>query len=291
MRYLFGGGSFFVQKCLRRIGTLNSEGYGALALERYNEALHLFEQAQEEGINYSLRTGILQALSGMGRYQALLDSAATYARDTASYPLLPMLIEEGDAYWALGASTFAREKYDSALALDINQGISLRARLRLIFLSARPEIRTIMRTYFTRPMKVTQRIILLRSAQALADTFDVHLLLKLMEASLIADQLPETAVSTRMEGVLQPVLTIRDSIRPAFTIERVDSLYRIAQWDVKVLLHDADYYSMILHTPRRHWGFPAFAPVGGSSQYRNERMEESDRFRHYLRVHRRSIYR
>src|ERR1041384_8343423 len=98
-RYLFGGGSFFFQKSLRRIGSLNGAGYQAIAEERYGLALKRFGESLAEGINYGARGGVLRALSGMGNFRALLDSAAIYDRDTASYPLLPFLIERGDACW------------------------------------------------------------------------------------------------------------------------------------------------------------------------------------------------
>lgn len=210
MRYLFGGGSFFFQKCLRRIGSLNGAGFDALAQERYERALERFRESLEHGINYGARAGVLQSLAGLGRYRELLDSCKAYAADTAGYPLLPYVIEQGDALWALGDTAGARRMYDSMLALDVSRGLSLRAALRMYFLGGDSTVQPIMRTYFTRPMKLLQRLAVLEQAQASAAHQQVREILALMRATLSARQFPLTSLG-RLASVMRDVHAAGDT--------------------------------------------------------------------------------
>ncbi|HVZ41493.1 MAG TPA: hypothetical protein VHI13_19585 [Candidatus Kapabacteria bacterium] len=216
MRHLFGGGSFFLQKCLRRIGTLNARGYEAMAEERYGRALEQFAASLAEGINYTARIGVIRSLAALGRYQVLLDSFTEYSHDTASYPLLPYLIEQGDAWWARGDTANAARLYDSVLRLQINAPTSLRAASRLYFIDAGDSLRDVMRTYFTRLMPVAQRIILLDQALALA-TPRQRSILALMRATLTVNRAPLTSLMLAAPMFQMP----RDSARAS---EREDAV-------------------------------------------------------------------
>jgi tetratricopeptide (TPR) repeat protein len=298
MRYLFGGGSFFFQKCLRRMGTLNGEGYQALAEERYELALERFERSLDEGINYGARGGILRALAGMGRYRELLDSAAVYDRDTASYPLLPFLIERGDARWALGDVTGAGRLYDSMLALDISRQFSLRAAERRYFIDRSDSLAAIMRLYFTRPMRVTQRIAMLDEALTSSADHGERRVLTLMRASLIVDQLPRTAIetirpllaSTRFDEVLADTTgegrarlrleafidgAIADQLEPALMMAPSGALPTGSLADLMpgAAIGMPGRYHIDDASPR------------GSGMYMNERRTERDRFISYLSTH------
>jgi hypothetical protein len=298
MRYLFGGGSFFLQKCLRRMGTLNGEGYQALAEERYELALERFERSLDEGINYGARGGILRALAGMGRYRELLDSAAVYDRDTASYPLLPFLIERGDARWALGDVAGARRLYDSMLALDISRQFSLRAAERRYFIDRSDSLAAIMRLYFTRPMRVTQRIAMLDEALTSSADHGERRVLTLMRASLIVDQLPRTAIetirpllaSTRFDEVLADTTgegrarlrleafidgAIADQLEPALMMAPSGALPTGSLADLMpgAAIGMPGRYHIDDASPR------------GSGMYMNERRTERDRFISYLSTH------
>jgi hypothetical protein len=282
--YHFGGGSFFFQKCLRRIGSLNAEGYEALAAERYEKALMLFKNSLDEGINYSARAGILRALAGLGRHRQLLDSAAAYSRDTASYPLLPMLIEQGDGHWALGDTVTARRMYDSALSLEIAESIDLRARLRLTALSAPPPLYGMLHDYFTRPMSLTQRLLHLQAARQAASEPGAQALFNIMQGSIVADQAPLTAVSLALTSVSPSPDSARVGVNGSgFAI----NAYLTAMAST-YMLHDAWMYSRSI--PGSASGNPLFpgqppASGGGSKDYIREREQESSRFLAYLRTH------
>lgn len=203
--YRYGGGSFFAQKCLRRIGALNAEGYDRLAEGRYAAAFDAFSRSMSEGTSYSARAGVLATLSALGRHRQLLDSVRTYALDTASYPLLPYLVEQGDAHWALGRPTDAVRLYDSVAKLDITPGLWLRARLRMYFLAGRgatsDSLSGMMREYFTRPMRLVQRADLLRRAADVAIEPATRAILLLLYASSIASELPFTAIEAAAGAV------------------------------------------------------------------------------------------
>ncbi len=191
--YRFGGGSFFFQQCLRRIGTLNARGYEALFREQYQESLEYFQQSLKSGITYGARAGILQGFKGEGRYRELLDSAMSYSKDTASYPLLPMLIEQGDAYWALGDTASATALYDSVLTLGIDRWTSTRAASRLYFMHHSDSLLKEMRTYFLEPMTQIHRMAFLSDIMGNVKDTTTRTILEMMYASLISSELPVTA--------------------------------------------------------------------------------------------------
>ncbi len=218
--YMFGGGSFFAQRCLRRIGTLNAEGFEFLGEQRYAKALDRFDRSMRLGISYTARAGTIQTLSGIGAWRRLLDSFDVYARDTASYPLTPYMIEHGDALWALGRDAEARAMYDSMLVLDIAPSLDLRAALRLMFLpdhgGVAESVSEQMRAYFTRPMSGLQRTEVL--ARALDRSSDVvaSMVLAMMRAAATESPLPATTID-----MLLPHLQALDSaLRVATPIER-----------------------------------------------------------------------
>jgi tetratricopeptide (TPR) repeat protein len=247
MRYLYGGGSFFYQRCLRRLGALNAEGYRALAEERYDVALDRFRASMEEGITYSARGGVLRALLAMGQYREMLDSANVYDRDTASYPLLPFLIERGDAYWALGDRSRARHLYDSVDRLRINLPTTMRASLRMFFIQfdsdsirasdSTENVGALMRLYFTRSMSPLQRIeILDRAIRATTDPAQRGIL-SLMKATLIAPSLPHTAATIVRETLVADFGAARSRVYPYDTFDPASYLMHG--------LSDADLYYQV----------------------------------------------
>ncbi len=282
-RHLFGGGSFFFQKCLRRIGTLNAAGYEALAEERYTLALERFRGSMEEGINYGARAGVLRALAGLGSYRELLDSSASYALDTASYPLLPYLIERGDACWALGDTASARKLYDSVLALDVSQALSLRAALRVRFMSGDPGLAGLMRVYFTRPTGRLQRLMLLSDAYDMAPEPATALILALMRSSLTAAELPVTSV----EWLASAAGTGRFA-DTAGSVNGRSPLDRFILGSLAGSIAPAARYASAAGSPAGTSAlallarFPAQGVVPGSEQYLKEREEEERRFERYL---------
>jgi hypothetical protein len=283
MRYLFGGGSFFFQKCLRRIGTLNGEGFAALEERRYDRALERFRSSLDEGITYSARSGILRALLGMGDYRAVIDSSREYARDTASYPLLPMLVEQGDAHWAMGDTSAARRLYDSVLALDISQQLSTRAALRLYFMRVSDTLAGIMRNYFTRPANTQARLLLLDRAYRFARAEHEAEIIALMVASLTASQLPQTTsdwLTARTDEIASRIVmryddAINDPEREEFLHTMLgvtlDDLF-LYRWWIDGAKGDAGGYAGFLGR---------YSP--GSAAYRSERGSERLRFIEFLR--------
>ncbi|MCC7439520.1 MAG: hypothetical protein IT211_13600 [Armatimonadetes bacterium] len=190
VRYLFGGGSFFAQRCLRNIATLNAVGYDALAEQRWGKALQAFRESESEGgISYGARGGIIRALYGQQRWRELIDSCNAWGRDTASYPLLPLLIEQGDAYWSLGDTATARRLYDSVAKLNISVPVTYRATLRRYFLddtlAAKP-----MLGYFTAQWSLAERLSFLNQMQEGGKNDGV---MQLMEITLIANLTPYQA--------------------------------------------------------------------------------------------------
>jgi len=297
-RYLFGGGSFFLQKSLRRIGSLNGAGYQAIAEERYELALKRFGESLEEGINYGARGGVLRALSGMGNFRALLDSAANYDRDTASYPLLPFLIERGDACWGLGDTAGARRLYDSVLALDISQQLTLRAAQRRYFLDAPDSLGSIMRIYYTRPMGVPQRLQILDRAMTKTATHGERLMLSLLRATLTVNQLPRTSL-----GGLRPLFssktfmgeflsTTRDYLH-GFRLEAfIDGSLAEQLRPAMMLSADRGLLKPGEEIPGELLGLPRILgftlpdiAAGRSAEYQRERRTEQARFSRYLEMH------
>ncbi len=285
-RYLFGGGSFFLQKCLRRIGTLNAAGYQALAEERYGLALERFRHSIGEGINYGARAGVLRSLAGLGRYRELLDSSAVYAQDTASYPLLPYLIERGDAWWALGDTAAARQLYDSVLALDISRTLSLRAALRVRFMEADTALAPLLRSYFTRPMRRTQRLLVLADAAATATTPEDRLILAMMHAALAAPELPITS----MQSLASSVRHLPIGTEPVVWLEqRISRIDRFIIASLAADLAPAAQYAagagaggigMPILDAARRLGPQGLLP--GSLEYQKEGDDILRRFEHYL---------
>jgi hypothetical protein len=294
MRYLFGGGSFFFQKCLRRIGALNGAGFEAIAEERYDDALVRFEESLEEGINYGARAGILQALVGLGRSRALLDSSIAFAKDTASYPLLPYLIERGDAHWVLGDTASAKRLYDSVIALDISQAFTLRAALRRYFIEANDTLGAIMRTYFTRPMKLAQRMLTLDAGLASTPPSEERLVLALLRAGLTATSLPVTSLGDLASELRMHLPTITAMRERSQSPSPRNALLTFIVRSQASRLRDAATYGRLLKLPPGigqaiefiEW-FPLEEDGGslltpGAEGYLNERKSEGERFRGYL---------
>jgi hypothetical protein len=193
-RYLFGGGSFFLQHCLRRIGSLNRTAFEAYSAERYETALDAFRESLREGANYTARAGMLRTLGALGRYRELLDSATGFLRDTLAFPLIPSLIDVGDARWALGDSAGAERAYRSILSFGIGSTLSTRAALRLYFLRAPDPLRRVMRGYFVRPAGPIMRIETLHEAARLAATAEARSVIELMTATWTYTQYPMTTM-------------------------------------------------------------------------------------------------
>jgi hypothetical protein len=296
-RHLFGGGSFFFQKCLRRIGTLNARGFDAVAEGRYGQALEAFRASLDEGINYGARSGIIRSLSGLGRFRELLDSMAAYALDTASYPLLPYLIDGGDAWWALGDTARARRVYDSVTRLDINRELTTRAALRLYFLGAPDTLRDIMRGYFTRQMRAMQRVTLLTLALDRASAPEDRMVLTLLRASLTADESPLLTLAGIVPAMMlppyEPLATGRGKLWGARS-----PLERFVVSSLAERLRDASMYAWRL---RPAGGTNRIDEIGvagflaeisdvvgdpaGAGAYEQERWDEDARFTAYLDEH------
>ncbi len=277
LRYFYGGGSFFYQRCLRRLGALNAEGFRALAEQRYDEALDRFGQSMQEGITYTARGGVLRALHAKSAFRSMLDSAAVYAQDTASYPLLPFLVEQGDARWALGDSVGAVRHYDSVDRLQLGLSTATRVALRRFFLldSARTRpplagsgVSELMRGYFSQSMSPLQRIELLDQAMRGAGRPDQIVVLALMKATLLAPALPRTAaaivrsVAGSIESAPQPATGyLLHGLRDALLYEAL-----LSRRDIGALPLD-DGYS------------------GPEPELSEIRKRESERFREFLRGH------
>lgn len=299
MRHLFGGGSFFFQKCLRRIGSLNGAGYEALGQERYGKALESFQRSLEHGINYGARAGVLQALAGLGQYRELLDSSRVYAGDTAGYPLLPYVIEQGDAMWALGDIAGARRMYDSMLALDVSRGLSLRAALRRYFLQGDSAVHPIMRTYFTRPMKLLQRLAVLEQAEASTTDLQSRRILGLMHATLSARSIPLFSIG-RLGLIMHDTHGAGDTTGQFLNAS--SPLERFILSSLAEGLRPAAQYAATHRSELQHAGVwsddPALEPlidallrpqfygfVPGGDNYMRESDEMSRRFEDYLKLH------
>jgi hypothetical protein len=173
VRHLHGGGSFFLQRCLRRLATLSGMGYRALAEERYDEALDYFRASLDEGITSGARAGIIRALHDSGRHRELIDSMRIYIdRDSLGAQLLPYQIELSDALSAVGGGfEDQRGRYRSlhdVLRTGPDEWTRARAALRLCFSSAAvamrmtsPPVARSMNDYYLRPMSGPARVYLL----------------------------------------------------------------------------------------------------------------------------------
>ncbi len=210
LRYYYGGGSFFAQRCLRRLATLNRRGYDRLAEERYDEAIDAFRESMEEGISTSARLGVLRSLAGLGRYRTVLDSMRVYLADSLWQPFLPSLLDAGDAHWALGRLDSASGIYRRALGYGVSTTLGTRAALRLYFIQASPPLAAAMRTYFTRSLDPVERVDLLRRARRLATDARERRVLDLMAASWTYARYPKYTLA----GLVDDSLAGSRSMRP-----------------------------------------------------------------------------
>jgi hypothetical protein len=205
-RYLYAGGSFFAQRCLRRLATLSGEGFRALAEERYDEALDRFRRSLEEGITSSARAGIVRALHGAGRFRELLDSMAVYERDTAGYWTLPYGVEVSDAMAARGAPERERAaRLRHVLTSAGEEWTRVRAGLRLLLASRDTtswlwdSTSALMLRSFSATMSPLARFAILADVRARIDRRRPawrlrEELVRLMQAMLIARQNPRLAI-------------------------------------------------------------------------------------------------
>lgn len=212
VRYLYGGGSFFLQRCLRRLATLTGDGYRALAEERYDEALAHFRASLDEGISSGARAGIIRVLHGAGRWDELIDSMGVYAQDTSSHWLLPYDIELADALAMRSLQRAASSSSDSSRrALLLRRVVRFggdewtrtRAALRLILdppgADARDSAALAMRRYFASPMTPIERVAFLVQVRAGLDRRapnwkDRDELLRLMQAGVLVEAAPLLAL-------------------------------------------------------------------------------------------------
>ncbi|MBC8145275.1 MAG: hypothetical protein H7X80_06785 [bacterium] len=213
INYLYGGGSFFLQRCLRRLATLSGDGYRALAEERYDKALNHFGASLRQGITTGARAGVIRALHGAGRYRELIDSMAVYERDTASHWLLPYRIELTDALAvAQPNQTAARKKYlEDVFRLAPDEWTRLRAALRLIFTSGlEPE----MLAYFTKPMSTPSRLLALEFADrqigsreqgSTASSTQRREVIAWLRSSLVVRAMPVSAIAAGWETQMKPI--------------------------------------------------------------------------------------
>lgn len=195
-RYLFAGVGFFHQRCLRRIGRLNSEGDELLDGGEYERAIERYRSSLEEGLNAGARTGMLRALWSLGRWNELLDSISHYTSDSTGITYLASEIEWGDALWGVGNLREAQRHYQKIFTLDISRHLTLRAALRLRFINSSHPLRDIMQTYFSRPMSLETRWVVLNNAIRLAESANDRFLLRLMLASLTVRRSPITTLGS-----------------------------------------------------------------------------------------------
>ncbi|HVK40124.1 MAG TPA: hypothetical protein VNA88_16450 [Candidatus Kapabacteria bacterium] len=205
VRSLFGGGSFFLQRCLRRTATLSGEGYRALGEERYDDALEHFRASLREGITAGARAGIIRTLHSAGRYDELVDSMAVYVdRDSLGYQLLALRIELSDA---LRPGAERDEILRSMLRVAPDEWTRARAAMRLLLAGERDSVTRRspeMIDYFRRPMSVAARIAMLASIDAHDTSLDLgsRALLRLMRAQQQGRSSPVLAVAQVPSRVL-----------------------------------------------------------------------------------------
>ncbi|KXK57731.1 MAG: hypothetical protein UZ07_CHB004000312 [Chlorobi bacterium OLB7] len=249
MRYLFGGGSFFSQHCLRRIATLNGAGFRALAEGRWGKALEAFGESEREGTSYGARGGIIRALYGQRQWRTLIDSCAAWDRhDTANYPLLPFLIERGDACWWLGDTATARRLYDSAMAMDISVPLRYRAALRAHFLE-NGEAGKPMLEYFTAQWTAAERLSFLHR---LRESGKGDVVVELMETMLTANFFPKSTAA-RLQGLLRSIES--DSASRGTGPASVQAIAWLTAYQLR------DLFSFVrapLPTPQAEWDTPFF---------------------------------
>lgn len=203
VRYLYSGGSFFLQRCLRRIATLTGEGYRALADDRYDDALARFDESLALGITSGARAGVIRTLHAAGRYGDLVDSMRVYIdRDSLGTQLLPYLIELSDAQASVGGDRV--ETLTEALRTGGDEWTRVRAALRLLLtdgtagaVSSGDSVATAMLEYFRRPMTIAARVSLLTTIEKSAASEGAsQRLLSLMRASQLVRATPLLAVSS-----------------------------------------------------------------------------------------------
>lgn len=229
MRYLFGGGSFFAQRCLRRISTLNGIGYDALAEKRWDKALQAFQESEQEGITYGARGGIIRALYGQKMWRELIDSCTAWGADTASYPLLPFLIEQGDAYWSLGDTIKAQRLYDSVISLNISVPLTYRAMLRKYFLSDSMMGKQMLK-YFTAQWSVAERLSFFNRVHECGKE---NLVMELIKTTLTADLFPQETAAR-----LQMLFNSINSMKTDSVVQKNHSRVQAIAWLVSYQLNN-----------------------------------------------------
>jgi len=194
-RYRFGGGGFFLQRCLRRIGTLNARGERALEGGSYVRAIEYFQESLREGVSVGARSGILRAQMAMGRWRQVLDSLEYYRRDSTGIAYLGFEVERGDALWSLGEVQRARDCYARIFRYDISRSLTLRAALRMYFIDTPSPLRETMRDYFARPLDPLGRVAVLNAAESEASDHEQRLVLLFMKAVLTSHRSPIATIT------------------------------------------------------------------------------------------------
>jgi len=195
VRYLFGGGGFFQQRCLRALGALNAQADAALAAGRPERAIELAHRAMELGGSGSTQTTVVRALAALRRYNEVEDSLRRYASDTSARWTVPLAVELGDALWFQGAPDAALPLYDTTATRALSPALTARALARWTSInSSDPAVRSRMLGYFTGTMSTARRVALLGDLAAHTDDTATGTALRLLRAQLLVNEAPVATI-------------------------------------------------------------------------------------------------
>lgn len=195
--YLYGGGGFFQQRCLRALGAANAAADAALSANRPELALELSRRALEFGGSASTRTTIIRALAALGRYGAVRDSIDHYVESSWA---LPLHIELGDAEWRLGNTKRAAALYNEVGYLRLSSSLTIRALARWTSLnSSDPKLGESMLHYFTSTMSPARRVAWLTDQAARTSDTSTAVILRLLRAQLLVNEAPVSTIQQLYE--------------------------------------------------------------------------------------------
>ena len=130
--YRFKRASIFARECARVIANINAETRQYAARGEYQRALESANRSLELSTSPEAVSQVMNALMRLDRYNEAIAFAEEYLNDsTLAHTLLPMKLQVGDSYWAIGNAQRARETYEDVLAAHMSIATDEACALRL----------------------------------------------------------------------------------------------------------------------------------------------------------------
>ena len=130
--YYFKRASIFGRECARVIANINTDTREHVARREYQQAFESASRSLELSRSPEAVSQTLNALMRLGRYAEAIEFAEEHLSDsTLAHTLLPLKLQLGDSYWAVGDLNRARQAYEDVLSTHISIAMDEASALRL----------------------------------------------------------------------------------------------------------------------------------------------------------------